>query len=86
MPISRDKRWRCIPRCCKARERCVISDAAPVLREIAESNPQIMGGTQELPFLRPGFLSLLDESSEAMFEESGVLLPLLTAGEPNAGG
>jgi RHS repeat-associated protein len=64
----------------------VISDAAPVLREIAESNPQIMGGTQELPFLRPGVLSVLDESSAEMFEESEALGNLLRLEVPYAGG
>jgi RHS repeat-associated protein len=66
----------------------IISDAAPVLREVVESNPQLMGGTQELPFFQPGVLSLLDESSESMLEESDALQNLLTAGleVPNAGG
>jgi len=69
----------------------VLKDASTVieatgLRQIVESDPELMGGTKAIT--DPELVEGLDEAAQLMLEESGAVDRLLTEGTelPNAGG
>ena len=65
----------------------MVAQVAPVAREIAESDPQIMGMTKDIPIFSPEGMAALDDASALMLEEADSLPLLLeTSGVPNAGG